>query len=91
MLGEHAPCSCNGGKIGLGDPRVPMVLQCVQGGLLILELAKCPLVDNVGITCIVKQGGGNPRLYAKAGLDASVSKKIRVIIIIPRELATLQD
>jgi hypothetical protein len=67
MLGEHAPCSCNGGKVGLGDPRVPMVLQCVQGGLPILELTKCPLVDYVGIACIVKQGRGNPRLYAKPG------------------------
>ena len=67
MLCEHAPCSRNGDKVGLGDPRVPMVLQCVLGSCLILELTKCPLVDYVGIACVVKQGRGNPRLYAKVG------------------------
>jgi hypothetical protein len=57
------PPSCrNISKVGLGDPRVPMLLKGGMGGVVRLVQTKGPFVNNVGVASIVKDAGSDPWL-----------------------------
>ncbi len=59
---KDAPCSCDGLKVGLGNPRIPMFCQLCLSDIAFLELCKRPLVYDGGIGRVVEQAGCYPRL-----------------------------
>ena len=58
----YVPGRGNGDKISLCYPRVPMSLECLFRDSLVLQLPKCPFINNFGVVRVVEQAGGNPGL-----------------------------
>lgn len=52
----------NLGKVALGNPRVPVLVQQLLRAAPVLQLAERVLVDNVVVTRRFKEAGRDPRL-----------------------------
>lgn len=72
----NIPCVSDSGKIVLGDPSVPVILENVLGRVVVLVLTERPFVDDTTVTCIVKKAGGDPRLR-QDGLEAEAIGRSR--------------
>lgn len=44
-----------------------MLCKSVERGVAILELAERPLVDDIGVACVVEETGRDPRLLRAMG------------------------
>lgn len=49
-------------EVVFNDPGLPMVLQHVQSGLLVLHLAECVFIDDVVVPCIFEDARRYPWL-----------------------------
>ena len=59
---DRLPSCRNGPEIVLSDPGVPMLLERFEGLVMVLHLAKRPLIDDVRISGVVEQAWCDPRL-----------------------------
>ena len=59
---DRLPSCRNGPEIVLSDPGVPVLLERIEGLVMILHLPKRPLIDDVRISGVVEQARCDPRL-----------------------------